>query len=148
MISRALATLPHERWSFCQELIAELQKATCLPAGANLAPGGECRREPRHEPERRINCQVLATLGNEAWTVDVQNLSQCGARLRITKPGCVLQAGRLLELVLAPHAGGKSVRVNLRLAHSKERENGDYEVGGAFLRPLSQMQLSELTRAN
>jgi serine/threonine protein kinase, bacterial len=148
VISRALATLPHERWPSCQELIAELQKATCLPAAANPAFRGESRREPRHEPERRVDCQVLATLGNVAWTVDVQNLSQCGARLRITKPGCVLQAGRLLELVLAPHAGGKGVRVNLRLAHSKEKEDGDYEVGGAFLQPLSQVQLSELTRAN
>lgn len=147
VIARALAPVSQDRWPSCRDLIAELQTATCPPASAGAAPRGEKRCEPRHELERRIDCEVLATMGNGAWIAQVQNLSQGGARLRIAKPGCLLEAGRLLELVLASPTGGQGVHVSLRLAHSTLAENGDYEVGGAFLQPLSQDKLIGLTRS-
>jgi hypothetical protein len=87
---------------------------------------------------------VLPTLGNHAWQTEVQNISQGGAKLHIARPGCELKPGRLLELVLTSQARGQGVRVSLRLAHSAESANGDYEVGGAFVQPLSPRDLTLL----
>ena len=74
----------------------------------------------------------------------MQNVSAGGARLRIALPGCDLKPGRLLELVLTNQAGGVELPVRLRLAHSAELDNGDYEVGGAFIVPLSRGDLAAL----
>jgi serine/threonine protein kinase len=146
VVARALSPLPPDRWPSCRELIVELQKVTSPPAAGKEAGPRECRREPRHRPEQRIACQVLATLGNQAWGTEVQDISQGGARLHITKPGCELQPGRLLDLLLTAQARGQSVRVSLRLAHSTRSENGDYEVGGTFVRPLSSSELALLSQ--
>ena len=101
--------------------------------------------EPRYPPGHPIDCEVLATLGNQAWDAQVQNVSAGGARLRITTPGCELKPGRLLELVLTHQGRGLTVPARLRLAHSCELSSGDYEVGGAFVQPLSREQLAVLS---
>jgi serine/threonine-protein kinase len=145
VVARALAVLPPDRWPSCREMILELQKVTTAPAAGSEAGPGERRCEPRRQPEHRIDCQVLATLGNHAWDAEVQNISPGGARLHIAKPGCELKPGRLLELVLTSQAGGQGVRVSLRLAHSAESANGDYEVGGAFVQPLNPRELTVLS---
>jgi hypothetical protein len=144
-VARALAHAPHDRWPSCAELIAELQRVTSPPPAGGYAGRPDSRREPRYRPEQRVACQILATLGNQAWQAQVQNVSAGGARLRIAAPGCPLKPGRLLELVLANQATGQRVAIRLRLAHSAEMDNGDYEVGGAFLQPLSQSELTALS---
>jgi serine/threonine-protein kinase len=144
VLVRALATTPQDRWPSCKELIAELQRVTSPPSPEGPAGRVECRHEPRIRPEQRVDCEVRATLGNQAWQAQVQNVSAGGARLRIAMPGCDLKPGRLLELVLTNHASGTGLPVRLRLAHSAEIENGDYEVGGAFLEPLSPEVLAAL----
>jgi hypothetical protein len=146
VVARALAVLPPERWPSCRDLILELQKVTSQPPVGNGARPPERRSEPRHEPEQRIDCQVLPTLGNHAWHAEVQNLSQGGARLHIARPGRELKPGRLLELVLTSQARGQGVRVSLRLAHCAELANGDYEAGGAFVQPLGQRELAVLSQ--
>jgi serine/threonine protein kinase len=145
-VARALAVLPADRWPSCRDLILELQKVTSQPPVGNGAARPERRSEPRHEPEQRVDCQVLPTLGNHAWHAEVQNLSQGGAGLHIARPGCELKPGRLLELVLTSQARGQGVRVSLRLAHSTEVANGDYEVGGAFVQPLGERELAVLAQ--
>jgi serine/threonine-protein kinase len=143
-VARALAASPQDRWPSCRELIADLQRVTSPPSPGGPAGRAECRHEPRYRPEQRVDCEVLATLGNQAWVAEVQNVSAGGARLRIALPGCDLKPGRLLELVLTNQAGGVELPVRLRLAHSAELDNGDYEVGGAFIQPLSPADLAAL----
>jgi serine/threonine protein kinase len=142
-VARALAASPQDRWPSCGELIADLQRVTSPPSPGPAGPV-ERRHEPRHRPEQRVDCNVLATLGNQAWVAEVQDLSAGGARLRVAMPGCELQPGRLLELVLTNQARGVGLPVRLRLAHSAALENGDYEVGGAFIQPLSREELAAL----
>jgi serine/threonine protein kinase len=146
VVARALAASPPDRWPSSRDLILELEKATSQPPDDNGARPPERRREPRHEPEQRVDCHVLPTLGNHAWQSELKDISQGGARLHIAKPGCELKPGRLLELVLTSQARGQGAHVSLRVAHSAELANGDYEVGGAFLRPLSQRELAVLAQ--
>lgn len=142
-IERALAPIEQDRWPACGALIAELQKRMSLQPA--VAQPSEARREPRYQPARTVGCEVLATLGNQAWAAQVQNLSMGGARLRLTRPGCDMRAGRVLELVLSNGASGFWKSARLRLAHSAALPGGDYEVGGAFVEPLSQGELTALS---
>jgi serine/threonine protein kinase len=143
-IARALAPLPLDRWPSCSELIAALEAATKpAPAGAP-AEQTERRRAPRFPPRPGVACAVQPTLGNGAWRAQVQNISSGGGRLRILQPGCALRLGRVLELALAHPARGKRLTLRLRLTHSTEVAGGDYEVGGAFDRPLTQDELEAL----
>ena len=145
MVARALAPAPQDRWPSCGDLIAELQRRTSLQPAAGQAERSESRSEPRYRPGQRVGCEVLATLGNQAWAAQVQNLSMGGARLRLTCPRCDIKPGRVLELVLSNGASGSWLTVRLRLAHSAELPSGDYEVGGAFVKPLSQAELTALS---
>jgi serine/threonine-protein kinase len=152
VVARALAVTPQDRWPSSRELIEELQRVTAPPSvdgpsGHPLTEQTERRREPRHRPEQRIDCDVLATLGNQAWEAEVQNISQGGVRLRIPMPGCDLQPGRLLELVLTNQLSGARHPARLRLAHGARLPNGDYEVGGAFVQPLTDNEMFALTQA-
>lgn len=139
-LARALAATPQDRWPSSQDLIAELQRVTSPPA--KPVARGDSRQHPRYRPGRRVTCEILPTLANQAWATEVQNVSAGGARLHIKKPDCELRPGRLLELILINEARKLSLAVQLRLAHSKEMDNGDYEVGGAFLKPLTPEQVA------
>jgi serine/threonine-protein kinase len=145
-IARALAMTPQDRWPTCRTLIAELQKTTSTLQGAVDASTTERRREPRYQPRQCIDCEVMATLGNQAWETELQNISAGGARLRIVQPECDIKPGRLLELVLTHQHRGLSVAVKLRLAHTSRLPSGDYEVGGAFARPLMREELAALSQ--
>jgi serine/threonine protein kinase len=148
-VARALAPVPPERWRSCGELIGELARVTTPSASPKPAGGGnpaDRRREPRYAPGAGISCAVLPTLGNAAWDTEVQNLSAGGIRLRVTRPGCPFQPGRVLELALSNPEHAVRVMVRVRLTHSAEREGGDYEVGGSFDHPLRPSDLEALTR--
>jgi serine/threonine protein kinase len=142
VVARALAPVPQDRWSSCGELVLQLGKA----AGTAVAETdrAERRRGPRHEPGAGLVCEVLPTLGNQAWDARILNISTGGLRLRLSRPGCPLRPGRVLELVLRGRVQGQPVAVRLRLTHGSECENGDYEVGGAFDRPLTAAELETL----
>lgn len=144
-VARALTATPPDRWPSSTAFIAELQRMTAPVPAEGHASRTECRREPRALPDRGIVCHVLATLGNQAWDAQVQNISAGGARLRIVKPECDLKPGRLLELVLTHRERGLRVSLGLRLAHSTELANGDYEVGGAFVQPLNREEFVALS---
>jgi serine/threonine-protein kinase len=144
-VARALAPVPQDRWPSCGGLVARL--ATAGMPDPPVAARPERRRAQRYHAQAVIACQVLPTLGNQAWRADVQNVSAAGARLRVHQPGCPLRPGRLLDLALVKAAQGLRVAVRLRLTHSAEQEGGDYEVGGAFERPLSAGELEGLSAA-
>jgi serine/threonine-protein kinase len=146
-LARALATAPQDRWGSCEELIRELEKNTAPPAPESPSVRRENRREPRYQSGRSVGCEVLPTLGNQAWTAVVQNVSSGGVRLRLIRPGCEFKPGRVLELVLTNPASGARVLATLRLAHGVEVADGDYEVGGAFVRALTDSELAELAEA-
>jgi serine/threonine-protein kinase len=142
-IARALAPVPRDRWPSCGELVDQLAQA-----GRPGTPPGERperRQAPRHRPAAVVACEVLPTLDNQPWQAEVQNVSAGGVRLRVHQPGCPLRPGRVLELALVKPAQGLRVPVRLRLTHSAEREGGDYEVGGAFDRPLSPGEVEALS---
>jgi len=142
-VSRALSPVPQDRWPSCGELVAQLAKAGKLePTTGQRA---ERRRAQRHRPDAVVSCEVLPTVGNRAWRVQVQNVSTGGVRLRVHQPGCPLLPGRVLDLVLVRAAEGLRVAVRLRLTHSAEQEGGDYEVGGTFDRPLLPAQVELLS---
>jgi serine/threonine protein kinase len=145
VIARALNPVPQDRWPTCGELVTRLGAAVAPepPPG----PKPERRQAPRHPPGAGVACEVLATLGNQAWRTEVQNLSTGGVRLRVHQPGCPLRAGRVLEVALVSPARGLRVALRLRLTHGAEKESGDYEVGGAFDRPLSEQELHALAGA-
>ncbi len=146
-IARALSPAPQDRWPSCGELLAELHKRNLPPSSDGHAARPECRHEARYRPRQRVHCQVLATLGNLAWEAEVQNLSTGGVRLRLFRPGCDVRPGRVLEIVLTCKARGLQVPARLRLAHSAETAEGDVEVGGAFIQPLTQDELTALSEA-
>jgi serine/threonine protein kinase len=146
VIARALAPIPHDRWPSCVELIARLGNAAAPEAPADERP--ERRRWQRYQPDGLVVCDVLPTLGNQAWRVAVQNVSAGGMRLCISRPECALRPGRILELVLRRGSQSFHIAVRLRLTHATEREGGDYEVGGAFDRPLSASELELLSGNN
>ena len=148
VVARALAPVPQDRWPSCGELIARLEEATNPQARAVAEGMAERRRAPRYRPGPAVTCAVQPTLGNGAWHAEVQNVSTGGMRLRVSQPGCPLRPGRVLELALASAARGAHLAVRLRLAHSTELEGGDYEVGGAFDRPLTQQELESLSGGN
>jgi serine/threonine protein kinase len=141
-VARALAPVPQDRWPSCGELVAWLAKAG-MPE-PRMAARSERRRARRYHANAVVACQVLPTLGNQAWRADVQNVSAAGARLRVHQPGCPLRPGRLLDLALVKAAQGLRVAVRLRLTHSAEQEGGDYEVGGSFDRPLDAGEVEAL----
>jgi serine/threonine protein kinase len=143
-VARALATFAQDRWTSCSDLIAELQRCTAPPSGPASRP--DQRRHTRYSAGVCVQCEVRATLGNDRWRAQVQNISVAGARLRLTTPGCDLKPGRVLELVLTA-AGGLRCVVRLRLAHATEQPGGDYEVGGAFDSALTSAELAALAAA-
>jgi serine/threonine protein kinase len=143
IVARALALAPQDRWPSCVEFMAQLTRATAVtppPSGVR-----ERRKEPRHQAQSGITCQVLPTQGNGAWSAVVQNISAGGARLRIAQPGCPLHPGRILEVVLQNAARGVRVLVPLRLSHSKEQPDGDWEVGGPFEMTLPSREVEALS---
>jgi serine/threonine protein kinase len=145
-VARALATVPHDRWPSCGELVARLEEAT----GARPPADGdrpERRAGPRFAPVAGVSCVVQPTLGNGAWGAEVQNVSAGGIRLRVRQPGCRLRPGRVLELALASPSRPARLVVRLRLTHSAELAGGDYEVGGPFDHPLSPEELEALSAA-
>jgi serine/threonine protein kinase len=144
-IARGLAPIPLDRWPSCGEMVAQLEKANLPSVSGDERP--ERRTTPRHQPDAAIACEVLPTLGNQAWRVEVQNISAGGLRLRLTRPGCSLGRGRVLELALRSAAQNLQVRVRLRLTHSAEQADGDFEVGGAFDQPLSPQEVQALLGA-
>jgi serine/threonine protein kinase len=143
-VARALSPVPQDRWPSCGELLAELGRVTAPERPAEAAAGNERRQGPRYRADSAAACEVLPTLGNGAWQAQVQNVSAGGARLRIARPGCPLQPGRVLEVVLSRAARGLRVEVRLRLTHSVECAAGDYEVGGCFDGPLRAEDLAAL----
>jgi serine/threonine protein kinase len=143
-VARALSPVPQDRWPSCGELLAELERVTALEQPADAAARGERRKEPRYQADAAVVCEVLPTLGNEAWQAQLQNLSAGGARLRIARPGFSLRPGRVLEVALSCAARGLRVQVRLRLTHSAECAAGDYEVGGCFDDPLRAEDLAAL----
>jgi serine/threonine protein kinase len=133
-VSRALAPVPQDRWPSCGELVARLTRTDSPePLGG---PRPERRRAPRHRADAVVSCEVLMTMGNQAWRPDVLDVSAGGVRLRVHQPGYPLRPGRLMDLALVRAAEGLRVTVRLRLTHSTRQEGGDYEVGGTFERPL------------
>jgi serine/threonine protein kinase len=142
-IARALAPVPQERWPSCGTLVDQLAK-TGMP-GQPPGERPERRQAARHRPDAVVACEVLPTLDNQPWPAEVQNVSAGGVRLRVHQPGCPLRPGRVLELALVKAAQGLRVPVRLRLTHSAERAGGDYEVGGAFDRPLSPGEVEALS---
>jgi hypothetical protein len=136
--------VPQDRWPSCGELLAELERVTAPAPPADTAARGERRQGPRYRADSAATCEVLPTLGNEAWPAQLQNLSAGGARLRIARPGCPLRPGRVLEVALSCAARGLRVEVRLRLTHSAECAAGDYEVGGCFDDPLRAEVLAAL----
>jgi hypothetical protein len=142
-VARALSPVPQDRWPSCGELVAKLRRVTA-PEPPAPAAAAEHRQGPRYPARSVVACTVLATLGNGAWQAKVQNLSAGGARLRVGRPGCPLRPGRVLELSLSSAARGLRVAVRLRLTHSAECAEGDYEVGGSFDRPLRPEELAAL----
>jgi serine/threonine protein kinase len=148
IVARALAAAPPDRWPSCGELISRLARAA-----AGLPPEGqgvwiERRQGERYRPSAGITCAVLPTLGNGAWKARVQNVSAGGIRLHVPQPDCALLPGRVLELALSAGPRGPRLAVRLRLTHSKQLEGGDYEVGGAFDRPLTPAELEALSGGN
>jgi hypothetical protein len=128
-----------------QNATAPLPAGGCSPQTQVTQP--ERRSEPRHNPTHRIDCDVLATLGNQAWEAEVQNISMGGIQLRVFKPGCDLEPGRLLELVLTNQLTGARSSVRLRLTHGAHLPCGDHEVGGAFVQPLTDSEVFALTHS-
>ncbi len=144
-VSRALAPVPQDRWPTCGELVARLAKpGTPEPL---LAPPPERRRAPRHrpDPDAAVSCEVLPTMGNQPWRVEVQDLSAGGVRLRVHQPGYSLRPGRVLELALVGAAEGLRVQVRLCLTHSARQEGGDYEVGGTCERARDPREVEALS---
>ncbi len=143
ILARALSPVPQDRWPSSGELVAELARvtATSRPPAAFV----ERRADARHRPAAGVACEVLATMGNAAWQATVQNISAGGVRLRISRPGCALRPGRVLELILYNTAHNLRVPIRLRLTHARETAGGDYEVGGPFNTPLTPGELTVLS---
>jgi serine/threonine-protein kinase len=142
-IARGLAIVPQDRWASSGAMVAQLAHAVCPQVVDEALP--ERRQGARYEPAADVSGAVLATLGNGAWAVVVQNVSTGGVRLRIKRPGCSLRPGRVLELALGAMTGAPRVKVRLRLTHSVELADGDFEAGGPFERPLTPEELMTLT---
>jgi serine/threonine-protein kinase len=140
-VIRALAPAPPDRWPSCGEFISQLAKAS----GAATTPHLERRRAPRYRPDGAVSCHVLPTLGNQAWRAEIKDISAGGVGLCVYQPDSNLRPGRLLELALVRAAAGLRVTVRLRLTHCTEEENGDFDVGGTFDRPLSSAEVEALS---
>jgi serine/threonine protein kinase len=143
-VARALSIAPQDRWPTCQQLIAELRKATSPPRPAGSAIRQDTRRHVRYPSDRRVTCEVLESEGNQRWQAMLQNVSPAGARVRIVRPGCEIKPGRVLQLMLCNKSRGVRIFIRLRLTHSTDVD-GDVEAGGSFDRPLTAEELVAVT---
>jgi serine/threonine protein kinase len=145
VIARALTPVPQDRWHSCGEMLAHLERLA-RPQAEGEKDWQERRQGERYRPTAALRCEVVASLGNEAWTATVQNISAGGIRLRVARPGCPLRPGRVLALALWNEGCSMRRVVQVRLSHGVETADGDYEVGGPFERALTPEELKALTQ--
>jgi serine/threonine protein kinase len=141
VVGRALAPVPEDRWPSCREFAARLPQPAAAPGGSRRA---ERRGSARQRPAQDTCCHVLAALGRQSWRAAVQDLSAGGIQLLVTQPVDPPEPGRQLTLVLLNRPRGCGRVLRARVMHGAPLPGGDYQVGGAFDRKLSEDELQAL----
>jgi hypothetical protein len=105
--------------------------------------GGRDRRRTRRYPCNLDGSPCLtATLeGGEAQQVRVRNISGGGVSLVFER---FIEPQSVLMVKLSNEAQNFSCRLKIRVAYSLEHPNGEWIVGGAFTRKLTEHELRAL----
>jgi hypothetical protein len=112
--------------------VAEIDSTSSAPdrRGAERFP---CDLQP--------SWRILGRQTGESWGAQVNDISATGISLRVRcwiKPGTVI--------VVRLHGGGDrfSRPLPMRVMHSTQRGDGEWLVGGIFVRPLNDDELRQL----
>jgi hypothetical protein len=109
---------------------------------ADFAPQVANRRTAERFPcDLKPSWRVLGRQSGESWGAQVNDISTGGISLRVPcwiKPGTVL--------VVRLHGAGDrfSRPLPMRVMHATQRSEGDWLVGGMFVRPLTDEEVRQL----
>jgi hypothetical protein len=113
-------------------------------AGADTARQVVERRAAERYPcDLKPSWRVLGRQSGESWGAQVHDISTGGISLRVPcwiKPGTVL--------VIRLHGAGDrfSRPLPMRVMHSTQRSEGDWLVGGTFVRSLTAAEVQQLAQ--
>src|SRR5262245_56081754 len=99
------------------------------------------RRADRHPCDLQPSWRVLGRQSGESWSGMVHDISATGISLRVrcwVKPGTVL--------VVRLHGKGErySRPLPMRVMHATPHDDGEWIVGGMFVRPLQDEELRQI----
>src|SRR5262245_2437930 len=118
-----------------------------ISAGANADPvptAADRRGAERYACDLQPSWRVLGQPSGESWGAHVRDISRTGLSLRVRcwiKPGTVL--------VIRLHGRGETLGrpVPMRVMHATPAGDGEWLIGGMFVRPLRDEELRPLVNA-
>jgi hypothetical protein len=105
------------------------------PANTTLT---ERRTAPRRQPAVGTVCRLTASDGQSVGTALVWNISRSGVSMLLPTS---LAAGTTLRADLRAASTPEELPVNLRVAHVRQLQTGDFVLGGQFERTLEPNEL-------
>jgi hypothetical protein len=104
-------------------------------------PGRERRVAPRYPCGREVALRPLGHGRNEVRWASLQNVSRAGAGMLLS---CLPGEGSGLVLEFTDRGGKPSAKTLCRVVHLRAQPDGNYQLGCAFERELSEDDLAEL----
>jgi serine/threonine protein kinase len=155
-IRRALRADPGQRHASCLEFLAALAGKTPPPAEmetaappANMALRAGLARHAKDERRAALryptglatSCCPMARFKELEWSARVQDISCAGVRITL---GRRFEPGTLLFLVLQGERPGITPTLVVRVLRANKASSKVWELGGVFLRKLSEIELEAL----
>jgi hypothetical protein len=110
--------------------------------GNDAAPAATDRRgAERYACDLQPSWRVLGQPSGESWGAHVRDISRTGISLRMR---CWMKPGTVLVIRLHGRSEGLSRPVPLRVMHSTAAGDGEWLIGGMFVRPLRDEELRQL----
>jgi hypothetical protein len=103
--------------------------------------GKEKRQTIRYKIDLETSCRLLAMVEGEPHPVRVRNISAGGISLVLMHE---VPADELLEIELLNRPEMYLCKLQVRITYRVEHPSGDWIIGGAFTRPLSDEELRVL----
>jgi hypothetical protein len=104
-------------------------------------PGAEKRQTIRYKIDLETSCRLLAMVQGEPHPVRVRNISAGGISLVLAHE---VPPDELIEMELLNRPQMFLCKLQVRITYRVEHPSGDWIIGGAFTRPLSEEELKAL----
>jgi hypothetical protein len=101
----------------------------------------ERRGRERYPCDLEPSWRILGKPSGESWGARVHDLSATGLSLRIR---CWIKPGTVLVVRLHGRGQRLSRPLPLRVMHATAQEDGEWLVGGVFVRPLHEEELRQM----